>query len=307
MSKTRNNNNNGNVYVNGLYTGIYKGDNGNFLTATHMIYEVDGDEVIVQIENDFKLLYTFVYDQYRSFQAQQKDLFAEWKTIFMALGRSYNTKSKAMVKLLEDCGLLKQIKMPNSNARIKIVADVSLKNIRFVNPDYDAWRAEQQANNAERVAEYAAFNEAKEQAKSETKKQPIKPVVKPAKPKEPEQTVKPVEQPEQKQIEPEIQINTQTKWFTNKDALIAQNNKYSSLSDGQQMCVMLKVNSCMSSNFYAIKEAFNNEIARLTYQPETKQADKPKPSSSVVPPAIQAMNDAFNDDDDNFGDSDIPF
>ncbi|MGT4069640.1 UNVERIFIED_CONTAM: hypothetical protein I5919_12475 [Aeromonas hydrophila] len=294
MSKTKNNNNNGNVYANGLYTGIYKGDNGNLLTATHMIYEVDGDEVIVQIENDFKLLYTFVYDQYRSFQAQQKDLFAEWKTIFMALGRSYNTKSKAMVKLLEDCGLLKQIKMPNSNARIKIVADVSLKNIRFVNPYYDAWRAEQQANNTERVAEYAAFNEAKEQAKSEAKKQPVKPVV------------KPVEQPEQKQIEPEIQINTQTKWFTNKDALIAQNNKYSSLSDGQQMCVMLKVNSCMSSNFYAIKEAFNNEIARLTYQPETKQADKPKLSYSVVPEHIKAMNEAFNADTD-FGDSDIPF
>lgn len=124
--------------------------------------------------------------------------------------------------------------------------------------------------------------------------------------------VKPVEQPEQKQIEPkqpeqpEIKINTQTNWFANKDALIAQNDKYHSLSDGQQMCVMLKVNSCMSSNFYAIKEAFNNEIARLTYQPETKQADKPKPSYCILPPEIQAMNEAFNADAD-FGDSDIPF
>lgn len=158
-----------NVYVNGLYTGIYKGDNGNMLTATSMIYEVDGDEVMVEIENDFKLLYTFLYDQYRSFQSQQKDLFAEWPTVFMAIGRSYNTKSKAMVKLLEDCGLLKQIKMPNDNRRIKIIADVSLKNIRFVNPSYDAWRAEQKANNAERVAEYATFNDEKEKAKHQAK------------------------------------------------------------------------------------------------------------------------------------------
>ncbi len=158
-----------NVYVNGLYTGIYKGDNGNMLTATSMIYEVDGDEVVAEIENDFKLLYTYLYDQYRSFQSQQKDLFAEWPTVFLAIGRSYNTKSKAMVKLLEDCGLLKQIKMPNDNRRIKIVADVSLKNIRFVNPPYDAWRAEQKANNAERVAEFAEFNVEKEKAKREAK------------------------------------------------------------------------------------------------------------------------------------------
>ncbi|MFM4933664.1 hypothetical protein ACET9F_06500 [Aeromonas veronii] len=158
-----------NVYSKGLFTGVYKGDNGNMLTATHMIYEVNGDEVMVEIENDFKLLYTFLYDQYRSFQSQNKDLFAEWGTVFMAIGRSYNTKSKAMVKLLEDCGLLKQIKMPNDNRRIKIVADVSLKNLRFINPDYDAWRAEQEANNAERVAEYTAFHEEKEKAKRQAK------------------------------------------------------------------------------------------------------------------------------------------
>ncbi|WP_270670241.1 DUF6945 domain-containing protein, partial [Aeromonas sp. QDB04] len=157
------------VYKKGLFTGVYKGDNGNMLTATQMIYEVDGDEVVAEIENDFKLLYTFLYDQYRSFQSQQKDFFGEWETVFMAIGRSYNTKSKAMVKLLEDCGLLKQIKMPNDNRRIKIIADVSLKNIRFVNPSYDAWRAEQKANNAERVAEYATFNDEKEKAKREAK------------------------------------------------------------------------------------------------------------------------------------------
>lgn len=166
---TKKENKKDNVYSKGLFTGVYKGENGNMLTATHMIYEVDGDEVVVEIENDFKLLYTFLYDQYRSFQSQQKDLFAEWGTVFIAIGRSYNTKSKAMVKLLEDCGLLKQIKMPNNNARIKIVADVSLKNIRFINPDYDAWRAEQEANNAERVAEFAEFNEEKEKAKRQAK------------------------------------------------------------------------------------------------------------------------------------------
>ncbi|MFQ2044168.1 DUF6945 domain-containing protein [Aeromonas veronii] len=158
-----------NIYKNGLFTGVYKGDSGNMLTATQMIYEVNGDEVVVNIENDFKLLYTFLYDQYRSFQVQKMDLFAEWETIFKAIGRSYNTKSKAMVKLLEDCGLLKQIKMPNDNRRIKIVADVSLKNIRFINPDYDKWREEQKANNAERVAEFAEFNAEKEKAIKQAK------------------------------------------------------------------------------------------------------------------------------------------
>ncbi|WP_421205792.1 DUF6945 domain-containing protein [Aeromonas sp. 601027] len=157
------------VYKNGLFTGIYKGPNGNMLTATQMIYEVNGHEVVAEIENDFKLLYAFLYDQYRSFQFQQKDFFEEWGTIFKAIGRSYNAKSKAMVKLLEDCGLLKQIKMPNDNRRIKIVSDVSLKNIRFINSDYDKHREQQKANNAERVAEYAAFHEEKEKAKHQAK------------------------------------------------------------------------------------------------------------------------------------------
>ncbi|PPA31587.1 hypothetical protein C3737_05345 [Aeromonas jandaei] len=168
---------NNNVFKNGNFTAIFKGDSGNLLTATSMIYEVDGDEVIADVDDGFKLLYTFLYDQYRSFQSQGKDLFAEWETIFKALGRTYNTKkSKDNVKLLEDCGLLKQIKMPNSNARIKIVADVSLKNIRFINPDYDAWRAEQTANNAERVAEYAEFKAEKEKATKQAKNVEIKTV-----------------------------------------------------------------------------------------------------------------------------------
>lgn len=113
------------------------------------------------------------------------------------------------------------------------------------------------------------------------------------------------EQPEQK--EPEIKTEPKTNWEVHQKALIAQNTKWDLLQDGQRMQVMVKVNSCMSSNFYAIKEAFNNEIARLTYQPETKKEDKPKPSYSIVPPAVQAINDAFNNDD-LFGDSDdYPF
>ncbi|MFB2873683.1 hypothetical protein [Aeromonas jandaei] len=58
---------NENIYKNGLFTGVYKGDSGNLLTATQMIYEVDGDEVIADVDDGFKLLYTFLYDQYRSF------------------------------------------------------------------------------------------------------------------------------------------------------------------------------------------------------------------------------------------------
>jgi len=169
---TKKNTNKSNTYKNGNYTGIYKGDNGNMLTATAMIYEVDGNEVITPIDISFVQLYAFLYDQYRSFQAQNKDFFGEWETVFKAMGRTYNTKkSKDQVKLLESCGLLKQIKLPSDNRRIKIVSDVSVKDIRFVNTEYDAYRAEQSANNATRRAEFAAFNAEKEQANKEAKGQ----------------------------------------------------------------------------------------------------------------------------------------
>ncbi|MFB2873682.1 hypothetical protein ACE1BY_13775, partial [Aeromonas jandaei] len=196
-------------------------------------------------------------------------MFAEWETIFKALGRTYNTKkSKDNVKLLEDCGLLKQIKMPNSNARIKIVADVSLKNIRFINPDYDVWRAEQAANNAERVAEFAEFNAEKEKAikqaknvetktvKSESKVEPVANI---------ENTGVDVKQ-ETEIVEPESKTN----WELHSNALITQNDKYNKLNQGYKMRTMLAVNQCQYISFKAIKEVFDLTIDKLLSQ-EPKQ------------------------------------
>ncbi|WP_338429389.1 hypothetical protein V3429_02245 [Aeromonas jandaei] len=314
---------NNNVFNNGNFTAIFKGDSGNLLTATSMIYEVDGDEVIADVDDGFKLLYTFLYDQYRSFQSQGKDLFAEWETIFKALGRTYNTKkSKDNVKLLEDCGLLKQIKMPNSNARIKIVADVSLKNIRFINPDYDAWRAEQTANNAERVAEYAEFKAEKEKATKQAKNVEIKTVRTGAK-NESGDTAKAavvevecvtssegsgntkdtgVDVKQQNKVEPESRTN----WELHSQALIAQNPKFNELNDGQKMQVMLAVNQCRFTSYYVIQDDFNTRISILTHKHTPQPIEKPKSSYSIAPPAIQAMNDVFDYDD--FGDDDnIPF
>lgn len=274
-----------NVYVNGLYTGIYKGDNGNMLTATSMIYEVDGDEVMVEIENDFKLLYTFLYDQYRSFQSQQKDLFAEWPTVFLAIGRSYNTKSKAMVKLLEDCGLLKQIKMPNDNRRIKIVADVSLKNIRFVNPPYDAWRAEQKANNAERVAEFAEFNVEKEKAKREAKQHQNTTKSKTEVRDESRNEIavdnaKTLHDPNaeghrdnQTQVV-DVKPESKTLWQLHSHALITQNPKFNDLGRGHQSQIMSAVNECHAVSYKAIKEVFNMSVAQFAKAAASKPAIK---------------------------------
>ena len=274
------------VYKKGLFTGVYKGDNGNMLTATQMIYEVDGDEVVAEIENDFKLLYTFLYDQYRSFQSQQKDLFAEWETVFMAIGRSYNTKSKAMVKLLEDCGLLKQIKMPNDNRRIKIIADVSLKNIRFVNPPYDAWRAEQKANNAERVAEFAEFNVEKEKAKHQAK-QPHNNTKSKTEVKDDgsrnEISIDTVETPHdattEKHRDSEIKVvdvepESKTLWQLHSHALITQNPKFNDLSPGHQSSVMSELSECNAVSYKAIKEIFNMSVAQFAKAAASKQTIK---------------------------------
>lgn len=273
------------VYKKGLFTGVYKGDNGNMLTATQMIYEVDGDEVVAEIENDFKLLYTFLYDQYRSFQSQQKDLFAEWPTVFMAIGRSYNTKSKAMVKLLEDCGLLKQIKMPNDNRRIKIIADVSLKNIRFVNPSYDAWRAEQKANNAERVAEYATFNDEKEKAKREAKQHQSTTKSKTEVRDESRNEIavdnaKTLHDPNAEgHRDSETQVvgvepESKTLWQLHSHALITQNPKFNDLSPGHQSSVMSELSECNAVSYKAIKEIFNMSVAQFAKAEVSKQTIK---------------------------------
>ncbi|ELM3721165.1 HTH domain-containing protein [Aeromonas hydrophila] len=146
----------------------------------------------------------------------------------------------------------------------------------------------------------------REQAKSEAKKRPVKPV----------------EQPEQKQIEPkqteikiepdqpEIQINTQTNWFKYREQLIKQNNKWHELNVGQQQRLMSEIVECKNSNYIVIQDVFNRFISACFYTPaknDTIQTPKQQPSSSiVVPPAIQAMNDAFDDEGFPFGD-DCPF
>ncbi|MGZ8065751.1 hypothetical protein [Aeromonas salmonicida] len=321
---------------------IFKNDNYKALpstlyTASHMQYvDKQGNTIEVPISSDFKLLYGFLFDQCRSFKAldgadgEGQDLYQDWDIIFRVIGRKYtgDKTSLKLVKLLEDAGILVQTKRLNTTSTIKHVFDVSIiPTIKFSNPEHDSWVKEQGQRRADRQRQYtdqkknklAAIEEAKKQhsqkvQSTDTKgvnEQPVKPVVKHVEQpehKEPEQTVKPVEQPEQKQIEPEqpeIKTEPQSNWQIHQNTLIAQNDKWHSLNDGQKMCVMVEVNKC-KLNPHGIKEKFNNEIALLTYQPETKKEDKPKPSYSIVPVHIKAMNEAFNADAD-FGDSNIPF
>ncbi|WP_338884754.1 HTH domain-containing protein [Aeromonas hydrophila] len=124
--------------------------------------------------------------------------------------------------------------------------------------------------------------------------------------------VKPVEQPEQKQIEPkqpEIQINTQTNWFQYREKLIEQNDKWHELNVGQQQRLMSEIVECKNSNYIVIQDVFNRFISACFYTPTKNdiiQIPKQQPTLSIVPPAIQAMNDAFDDEGFPFSD-DCPF
>ncbi|MCX0424850.1 hypothetical protein QPK06_19555 [Aeromonas veronii] len=322
---------------------IFKNDNYKALpsalyTASHMQYvDKQGNTIEVPISSDFKLLYGFLFDQCRSFKAQDgadgegQDLYQDWDIIFRVIGRKYtgDKTSLKLVKLLEDAGILVQTKRLNTTSTIKHVFDVSIiPTIKFSNPDRDLWVKEQGQRRADRQRQYAeqkknklaAIEEAKKQhsqkvQNTDTKgvnEQPVKPVEQPEH-KEPEQTVKPVEQtkhiePEHKQ--PEIKINTQTNWFKYREKLIEQNDKWHELNVGQQQRLMSEIVECKNSNYIVIQDVFNRFISACFYTPaknDTIQTPKQQPSSSiVVPPAIQAMNDAFDDEGFPFGD-DCPF
>lgn len=158
---TKRNTKNNNIFKNDNFKSIPS----TFYTASHMQYvSKTGEEITVPVSSDLKLLYGFLFDQCRSFEAQNsvdgegQDLYQDWDIIFRVIGRRYtgDKTSIKLVKLLEDAGILVQTKRPNSTSTVKFVFDITtIQNIKFSNPELDKWKQEQKQRRADRAAAYA--------------------------------------------------------------------------------------------------------------------------------------------------------
>ncbi|WP_084976470.1 hypothetical protein [Plesiomonas shigelloides] len=284
---------------------IFKNDNfkaipSGFYTATHMQYvSKDGEVIDTKITSDFKLLYGFLFDQCRSFGAQdgvngeKQDFYQDWDTIFLCIGRRYadDKNSKRLVKLLEDSGILVQTKRPNTTNTNKVVFDVTtLNNIKFYNPDRDAWEADQHKRRADRKREYEEAKAQKLAAIEQAKQQHN--ICIPAEPKQKAvPTIKPV------CVEPE----PVTLWAKYKDTLIASNrDRWENLGKGLQQHVMIAVNDSVSDNYVLIKNNFDTAISIAM------RSQQPKSENVQVQTVKQSENydidDLFYcvDHDDNF-------
>lgn len=293
---------------------IFKNDNfkaipSGFYTATHMQYvSKDGEVIDTKITSDFKLLYGFLFDQCRSFGAQdgvngeKQDFYQDWDTIFLCIGRRYadDKNSKRLVKLLEDSGILVQTKRPNTTNTNKVVFDVTtLNNIKFYNPDRDAWEADQHKRRADRKREYEEAKAQKLAAIEQAKQQHNMCI-----PAEPEQKAEPEVKPEEstKSVCVELEFKAEEKpepvtlWAKYKDTLIASNrDRWGNLGKGLQQHVMIAVNDSVSDNYVLIKNNFDTaiSIAMRSQQPKSENVQV-KPAKPAKQPESYDINDLFN-------------
>ncbi|MFM4846950.1 hypothetical protein ACEUDP_19810 [Aeromonas caviae] len=147
--------------------------------ATHMQYvSADGEIVEIQISSDFKMIYSYLYDQQRSFAAQKgvdgepQEMYQDWEYIFSFIGRKYKGDKNSMkiVKDLEASGLLIQTKRPNSTSTVKTVLDVTtIPTIKFSNAKHAEYVNGQPARRQARQEQYAAAKKAKLAAIEEVK------------------------------------------------------------------------------------------------------------------------------------------
>ena len=149
--------------------------------ATRMQYvSADGEIVEIQISSDFKMIYSYLYDQQRSFAAQKgvdgepQEMYQDWEYIFSFIGRKYKGDKNSMkiVKDLEATGLLIQTKRPNSTSTVKTVLDVTtIPTIKFSNAKHAEYVNGQPARRQARQEQYAAAKKAKLAAIEEVKNQ----------------------------------------------------------------------------------------------------------------------------------------
>ncbi|BED99752.1 hypothetical protein VAWG001_13670 [Aeromonas dhakensis] len=148
--------------------------------ATRMQYvSADGEIVEIQISSDFKMIYSYLYDQQRSFAAQKgvdgepQEMYQDWEYIFSFIGRKYKGDKNSMkiVKDLEASGLLIQTKRPNSTSTVKTVLDVTtIPTIKFSNAKHAECVNGAAARRTARQEQYAAAKKAKLAAIEEVKK-----------------------------------------------------------------------------------------------------------------------------------------
>ncbi|WP_162791268.1 hypothetical protein [Aeromonas hydrophila] len=285
MSKKANNNNKDIFAVN-----EFKAVPTRMFEATHMQYvSADGEIVEIQISSDFKMIYSYLYDQQRSFAAQKgvdgepQEMYQDWEYIFSFIGRKYKGDKNSMkiVKDLEASGLLIQTKRPNSTSTVKTVLDVTtIQTIKFSNAKHAECVNGAAARRTARQEQYAAAKKAKLAAIEEVKKRHQNNDCGVKDESGNEAKVDTVETPHDANAErfgsaknidvdvkPEsIEPENKTNWELHSNALITQNDKYNKLNQGDKMRVMLAVNQCYSVSFKAIKEAFDITVDQLLAQ-----------------------------------------
>lgn len=171
-----NNNNNKNIFE----VNEFKAIPTRMFEATHMQYvNTDGEIVEIQISSDFKMIYSYLYDQQRSFAAQEgvggepQEMYQDWEYVFSFIGRKYKGDKNSMkiVKDLEASGLLIQTKRPNSTSTVKTVFDVTtIQTIKFSNAKHAKYVNGAAARHTARQEQYAAAKKAKLAAIEEVKK-----------------------------------------------------------------------------------------------------------------------------------------
>ncbi|WP_429154468.1 hypothetical protein [Aeromonas veronii] len=176
MGNKANNNNNKNIFK----VNEFKAIPTRMFEATHMQYvSADGEIVEIQISSDFKMIYSYLYDQQRSFAAQKgvdgepQEMYQDWEYIFSFIGRKYKGDKNSMkiVKDLEASGLLIQTKRPNSTSTVKTVFDVTtIQTIKFSNAKHAECVNGAAARRTARQEQYAAAKKAKLAAIEEVKK-----------------------------------------------------------------------------------------------------------------------------------------
>ncbi|WP_429017061.1 hypothetical protein [Aeromonas veronii] len=261
--------------------------------ATHMQYvSADGEIVEVEINSDFKMIYSYLYDQNRSFAAQEgvdgeeQELYQSWEYIFSFIGRKYKGDKNSMkiVKDLEASGLLIQTKRPNSTNTVKTVFDVTaIPTIKFSNAKHAEYVNGQPARRQARQEQYAAAKKAKLAAIEEVKNRHQKNDCGAKDESRNEIAVDNAKTPHDENAEGHRDSETQvvgvepeskTLWQLHSHALITQNPKFNDLSPGHQSSVMSELSECNAVSYKAIKEVFNMSVAEFAKAAASKQTIK---------------------------------
>ena len=113
------------------------------MNSTSMSYiDKKGIKQFVDINSDLKVLYFLLVKMYKRHREVNRDLQVPWDTVLHQIGRTYNSKSKELVNLLEESGLLAQKKGDKTNTTVKIVRGYVEAGVQFNNVDHTYYNPE---------------------------------------------------------------------------------------------------------------------------------------------------------------------